>query len=129
MKSYGMGCPGAGGFTPTLSGTPPCGAVAGAPITLTLAQANGGAAAMLLVGPSTGATAVGGGCFLNLSSVLGAPIPLALGGAGPGTGSVVIATTLPASLKGVSFALQAFVADASSATGYATTNALAIPSP
>ncbi len=124
MKPAGLGCAGAGGFTPTLVGSPTCGAVAGSSVTLTLAKANGGALAAFLVGPGAGSTPVGGGCFLNLSAVIGAPIPLAVGGVGPGNGSLVLTTTLPASLSGVPFAIQAFVADATSPTGYTSTNAL-----
>ncbi len=121
--AYGAGCPGTGGVVPTLGcvGSP---AVGGA-LSLDVAGGLGGASAWLFVGADPAAAPLGEGCLLVVEPLL-APIgPFPLGGAGPGSGSVVLPTAVPVGTPlGTRASLQAFVLDPGGALGFSNSNGL-----
>lgn len=109
--SYGQGCPGSGGFVPTLtSGGVP---TSGQQVILQVANGLGGAQAVLLLGLGQAATPIAGGCLLNVTPVLPAQIFFPLGGSGPGNGAVTLFAVLPTGIAGFTFTLQVFVAEPS----------------
>jgi len=122
IVSYGVGCPGTGGFVPVLDFkgcTVPGGTITGA-----ISKGLGGATAMILVGLGQGQIPVGAGCSLLAVPLLPVSIGVPLGGGGGlGTGSVSLPAQLPATLPvGASFTVQAYVLDGGVALGAAFTN-------
>lgn len=123
VNDYGAGCPGLGGFTPTLdfSGV----LAAGEQVSLTIAGGLGGAPALTMIGVAGAATSIGGGCTLLVAPT--APVaPLLLGGAGPGGGTAVLSAILPASALLAPLHVQTFVADTASPTGFSATGGLRV---
>lgn len=127
ITSYGAGCAGAGGFVPVLAMSG-C-AASGGTLSFSLQQGAGGGAALLLLGLGPAAAPIGGGCFLNVSPVLGAGITLPLAGALPGTGRLEFATVLPGGITSGTLTLQAVVQDATTPLGFTTTNGVQLVFP
>lgn len=121
--TYGAGCAGSGGFTPSLSitGCP----APGQPISINVTQGLGGSQALILVGVATSAAPLGGGCTLLVQ-----PTPLTisfpLGGASPGTGSASLPAVIPVGLPSITVYLQAFVVDPAKATGFTASNGVSM---
>lgn len=109
--SYGSGCPGDGGFVPTLA-TLGC-FQAGASGTLNIGSGPGNTVAMLLFGGITAQIPIAAGCDLLLGQLFPAQVILNLAGSGPGTGTATLVAPIPAGSAGRSFTMQAFVADLS----------------
>ena len=120
--SYGQGCVGSGGFTPTLalSGVP----AAGSSVSLSIANALGGSTAVLLLGTGQASVPIGAGCFLNVAPVLPAQLVVPLAGVGPGNGSATLFGPLPPGSSGITFTMQAFVAEPGLPKPYANTKGL-----
>ena len=122
--SFGAGCPGSGGITPTLtlSGCPePTNAVS-----LDIAQGLGGSTAIVLIGSTTASVPVGFGCTLNVGSLLPVVPSVPLGGAGFGNGSTSLPFIVPPSAFGATAHVQAFVLDAGVPLGASATAGLTI---
>lgn len=125
MTSYGLGCPGSGGFTPalTLAG---CG-ITGGSLVLGLSGGLGGSSAFLFVGNQQASLPIGPTCTLNVSPPIGPLGPFLLGGSGAGGGSMVVPVTIPSTVSSAVVAtLQGFVADPGVPRGYANTNGLEV---
>jgi hypothetical protein len=121
--AYGTGCPGSGGFTPTLS-LDGC-FRAGGTATLDIQAGLGGATALILFGASPVSLAMPGPCTL-LVAPLPSVLSLTLGGSGAGQGSLSVPSALPADLGRVTFYMQAFTQDNGVFQGYANSNGLEI---
>lgn len=119
---YGDGCSGSGGFIPVLgmSGCP----VVGEQVQLQITNALGGSQAILLFGLGQAQIPVGSGCDLLVGVLFPATLSLPLQGSGPGTGTLVLATTVPPAVAGVTLDMQAFVLDPANAIGASATNGL-----
>lgn len=120
------GCPGTFGITPTL-GVSGC-MQSGGSTTLAINLGLGGAPAFLFFGAAQANLSMGGGCFLKVTPLLPVIVgPLALGGVGPGTGTVSLPATLPAGIiAGTKLTLQAFITDNGSPKGFSNTNGVEI---
>ena len=120
--TYGQGCVGSGGFIPTLtlSGVP----AAGSSVSLIIGAGLGGSTAVILLGTGQAAAPIGGGCFLNVAPVLPAMLIVPLAGVGPGAGTATLFGPLPPGSTGVTFTMQAFVAEPSLPTSYSNTKGL-----
>lgn len=120
IEAYGQGCPGAGGFIPSLAldGCP----TPGGSVSLDIHQGAGGSLALVLVGLAPASVVLASGCPLLVGSLLPVMPALPLGGSGAGQGSVHVNAPLPASTPAVELSLQAFVLDSSVPAGYAATN-------
>ena len=126
VAPYGEGCPGSGGFVPSLamSGcTRPQSLVSGG-----IAGGLGGSVAVLMIGAFPSSSPLGAGCSLLIAPVVVA-LPLPLGGAGPGQGTFAFAAVLPANLASASFTMQAYVVDPGAALGAAFTNGIKVTVP
>lgn len=125
---HGQGCPGFGGFQPTLSmsGFP----AAGEPVTFRIDDGIGGQQALLFYGVGGPAQlSLGGGCFLNVNPApaLFGPIAVPLLGAGAGGGAIDLPVTLPATLPaGLGITLQAICTDPTTVLGASATQGLTI---
>lgn len=119
---YGTGCPGSGGFVPTLdvAGVPD----AGGWMDLRLDQALGGSIALIIIGIDRASLPIGYGCHQFVAPLLPATAgPVALTGSGPGAGKYKNRVKLPKNTKdfpGVT--LQAIVYDPAVPAGAAYTN-------
>jgi hypothetical protein len=122
--AYGLGLKGKGNIVPKLTGGG-C-PEPGAPITLTLSDAVGGAGAALFVGLSKAAVPFKGGTF-HIGSLL-LTSNLAVGGAPgvAGAGSLSLPTALPPlpALSGASIFLQGAFSDAAAVQGVSLTQGL-----
>ncbi len=118
ITSYGSGCAGAGGFVPRLvvEGCPTGGGL----LRVYVEGGLGGSVATLFVGLTTAQTPIGPNCDLLVApAVLNVPLPL--GGAAPGEGSIEFFANLPPATPPSMLTLQAFVLDAAAASGLAAT--------
>ncbi len=124
VVAYGNGCPGAGGFTPVVSftGFP----ASGNPIVLGIDLALGGSTAVVLFGAQQTTVPIGAGCSLHVAPVLPLQLTIPLGGSGPGNGSAILPAVVPPGAAGAVLTMQAFVADASSPTGFSTSSGLEV---
>ena len=122
VVTYGNGCAGAGGFTPSLTalGTP----TEGGMLALQVDQGLGGSTALLVFGLGQASVPVGGGCTLNVAPLLAPQMFLPLGGIGPGNGSTVLAGALPVGTSGVTVTMQVFVHDPSTSTQFSSSAGL-----
>jgi len=123
IETYGTGCSGTGGFVPqfAMGGCPST----GYDVTLDISQGLGGSQAFLFIGLGPASLAMGGGCTLNVSPLVGAPIgPFPLFGAGPGNGAISVPITVPNSVPAFVFpvTLQVFVADPTAPSGVGFSN-------
>ncbi|MFG0319568.1 MAG: VCBS repeat-containing protein [Planctomycetota bacterium JB042] len=122
---YGAGCPGSGGYVPTLA-LGPCPAP-GLPTTLSVGLGLGGSTALVFVGAQTASVPLAGGCTFLLGSFLPAPAAVPLTPGGPGGGGAEVVATLPAGLAApFALHLQAFVLDPAAPLGAAGTNGLSL---
>lgn len=123
---YGQGCPGSGGFVPRIRmlGCP----IVGNHVTLAVDRGLGNTAAVLFFGATTASFPLGGGCTFLVFPVL-PPFHVALGGMGPGEGTLTLGGILPASATGVSFTAQTLVLDAASPLGWTASNGVQVSIP
>lgn len=121
--TLGEGCVGSGGFVPRLGfqGCPTPGGNVG----LRLDRALGGASALLFAGLAPATLPVSANCVLLTAPVL-PPLAFPLPGVGAGAGEITIPLTLPGTIGGVSFVLQAFVVDPGAALGAAATQGVIV---
>ncbi len=122
VLAYGCGCPGSGGFTPSLSAY---GCLArGAGVSVEITGGLGGAFAFLFFGTQTAALPAGGACFVNVSPAMG---PILLGKlyhTAPGAGHLTVETIVPWSACAGTIMIQAFIQDTVGAPGFSNTNGL-----
>lgn len=127
VQSVGEGCPGSGGFVPTLS-TDSCPAPGG-PLSIHIAKAIGKGVAWLGASSAAGEALQPNGCVVRLGP---APIlvPVPLGGNGPGGGSATVYGHLPVGgPSGLALRVQAFVPDPGAPGGFCASAALAVHLP
>lgn len=123
---YGTGCPGLGGFVPTLS---MYGCVnAGSTVFLFVDKGLGGASGLVLLGLERAAIPLiaSGGCSLNVKTLLPVSLPIVLGGSGPGKGNYTLFHSIPADVGvlGGTLRLQCFVFDSSAPADFSNTAGL-----
>ncbi len=124
---FGAGCPGSGGFTPSLSVS---GCLApGGSATLDLSQGLGQANAFMFLGIQQVSLPMGGGCDLLVSPpFLLFVVPLA--GSGPGAGTFSLAAAIPLNVATPATAyLQAFVHDPGGGPGFSNSNGVKVTIP
>ncbi|MFG0319189.1 MAG: FG-GAP repeat domain-containing protein, partial [Planctomycetota bacterium JB042] len=120
VTAYGVGCPGSGGFVPSidLQGCPAPGAL----VTLEVSGGFGGSSALVLFGLNQASIPRDNGCFLLVSPILPLMFTLPLSPGGPGAGAVALTGMVPASFPGGSnLTAQAFVGDPGPPQGFSTT--------
>lgn len=123
--TYGTGCPGTGFHVPLLVADP-CPAIGGA-FNLVLSDGLGGATAVLFAGVAQGATPINPSCSLLVSPVLPPLVALPLGGAGGGSGNVIIPVLVPPSMPaGLTTTLQFLIADPAGVGGLSASNGLSL---
>lgn len=128
FQSYGVGCPGSGGFVPELqiSGC----ASAGDQEVFSIKNGLGGSVWFLMIGIGQGAAPIGGGCLLNIAAPFPGIIgPFPLPGAGPGNGEITFQLTVSPSLVssiGFSATHQMFIADPGNPLGFVATNGVEV---
>lgn len=124
---YGTGCPGTAFFTPSLdlSGC----AEPNSNVTLEIKKGLGGSIANLFFGVAPAQIPLGAGCSLLVFPIIGAQIPLPLGGLGAGTGTLNLPAFIPGTLSGVSFTMQVFVLDAGAPLGASVSNGVQVVIP
>lgn len=119
--AYGAGCPGSGGFQPTLD-------LSGCPIPMTkmafrIEHGLGGSYAFAFAGTGTTQKPMGGGCDLLVSGLVGGVVgPLPLTGVGPGNGTSFLGFEVPGGLVSTTLYFQAFIADPGVPMGFSATN-------
>lgn len=120
-RHRGAGCPGAGGVAPSLSliGCP----AGGETVVLDLAADPPSGIAVLLYGLAAENASIGDGCALLVSQLLTTGFVLPLDAQGDFLWPVSLPPAPPAA---ASIEMQAFVADAGSPLGFATTNAVSV---
>lgn len=121
ISTYGAGCPGAGGLTPSLlmAGVPQL----GQQVVLSLANALGGTTSVTLISAAQASVPIGGACTLLVQPPsLALVIPL--GGSGPGAGSYFLPGIIPLSSPIGPVFFQAFVADPTTPVGLSASNGL-----
>ncbi len=121
FASYGNGCEGSGGITPTLAGGG-CPS-SGEAISLAVAGALGGASGFLFFGAGTGSQSVHG-CALQVVPLLPLNLPLVLSGAGAGNGAAVLTGPVPPATPVLDLYLQVLLADAGAPGGVSGTQPL-----
>lgn len=121
---YGAGCPGSGGYTPALWGEG-C-ATAGGQVSFAITNGLGASPGALLFGTGTGVLPLKPGCDLQNLPLLGATLPLVLGGGGAGAGTFSWQATLPPAIPPLSLQLQAVLLDPGAPGGLTVTNPLAM---
>lgn len=121
---YGSGCPGSGGFTPTLTltGLPN----EGNQVVLTIDKGLGGAMSLLLFGTQPAAIPIAPGCTLNVTPLLPLQLFVPLGGAGPGTGIAILPAVIPAGSAGAVLTMQVFVAEPTQSVPFSNSKGLEI---
>ncbi|MBL8768352.1 MAG: hypothetical protein JNL94_13340 [Planctomycetes bacterium] len=122
--SYGQGCAGTGGFTPSLTFTG-C-AAPGEAVSIDIAGGLGGAPSVLFFGIGQAAIPMGAGCTLNVFPLLAPTISFPLFGSGAGDGTMTLPGIMPAGTSGLSFTMQLFVADGTSPIGASSTNGVKV---
>lgn len=127
ITTFGAGCAGSGGFTPSLalSGCP----VSGGTVELSVNQTLGGASALLFLGTSQVAVPFCCGCTFLVGGLLPIVATLPLPGVGPGNGGLSFQATLPPSLPSISITMQAVVLDPGALGGGAATNGVQMNTP
>lgn len=126
VYDYDTGCAGTGGFTPDLDVTSALPPSAGNAFDLSVSGGLGGSTALLFIGFGKAKLPLGGGCFLNLATIIPSPVTLPLGGAGAGDGSILLPATMPAGTTGLIFGLQTFVIDAGVPMGFSASPGLQV---
>jgi len=120
-STYGVGCVGSGGWSPSLAilGCPTPGAV----VTLQIGHGLGAALSTVAIGLGRG-TAPLGACSLDILPLLGSMPPFTLNGIGAGQGSYDLPFPLPAGLPPMTLTGQAFSLDGGAASGFSVSNAI-----
>lgn len=119
--TYGIGCPGAGGFVPHLAAAG-C-ASPGAVLQISVTGAPPAGMALLFAGTAAGALPIGFGCLLHVAPPFAA-LAVPLFGNAAGLGSVTLTTALPALTAPISVTLQAFASDPLVPAHFASSNGL-----
>lgn len=123
FMTYGTGCFGSGGFTPTLSGSG-C-AMGGFDVTVTIGNALGGSTAFLFFGLGQGALPIIPTCSLSIAPIVPAIIiQVPIFGAGAGNGGIALTATLPPESIPFDIYIQAMIGDAGGNGGISASNAL-----
>lgn len=122
--SFGVSCPGSGGFAPSLSLTG-C-SRPGESVTLALDDALGGATALLVFGAEPGLATLPGGCPLYATPLLPIFLPVPLSGIGPGNGGFSVPLLVPAQASAGAIVLQGLIADPQAPGGVSATGGLSI---
>lgn len=122
--SYGVGCAGTGGIVPELawSGCP----AAGSFIELSIQRGLGGSFAVLVFGIQQANVPLGAGCSLLVSPLLPATITIPLTPGGPGQGGASAGVIMPVLPTGITFTMQALIADPATGIGGSVTNGIEI---
>lgn len=124
FQVYGAGCAGSGGFTPGLFGegcpTP------GGDISLVVVNGLGGGPGLLLFGTGFDTLPFKPGCDIQILPLLPVQVPLLLGGAGAGAGTMQIEAQLSSGLPSMLITMQALLKDAGGPGGFTVTNPLAM---
>lgn len=131
ITSYGVGCPGTGGFTPKFAVS---GCVAtGFDAVIDITGGLGGSLAFVFIGIGQAALPLGGGCLLNVNPVpvlIGPLGPLPLTPGGPGGGNLTLPVLVPSIVPSIvgAFNTQVFVSDptAPNGLGFSVTNGVEI---
>ncbi len=123
IANFGTGCPGTGGFTPSLSLTG-C-ACPGGSMSLSVTKGLGGSNALLFIGANETALPIQGGCTLFTFPIL-STIVAPLSGIGAGAGQVLAVGKLPMGTPLVPFAMQAICLDPQMPRGYSASNGVSI---
>ena len=121
IASTGAGCPGEGGFVPTLTGSG-C-ATGGSTVTLEVANGRGGAMALFLAGTTT-ASIDASGCTLLTTAVVFHPFVLT--GAGAGNGAATLTSSFRAVTPNLSARAQVAIQDPASPPGFTLTNGVVV---
>lgn len=125
-ESYGAGCPGTGGVTPTLR---VLGCPSGAEFTLRIDRGLGPSFGVLLYGATAAATPIAGACTLHVAPLLPVTSAFQLAGFGPGIGSFAVTLSLPPSVPSGSLTMQAAIFDPFGAPGYTVSNGVEVTLP
>ena len=123
MTSFGAGCAGQGGVTPTLVGQG-C-AVSYGTLSLELKQATGGESALLILSPAIDPLPLPGGCTSYLKPAVGIPLPV-LGLPFPGAGGLYLEGELPPVAAPFTVHAQMLVSDPVAPAGFVATNGVTI---
>lgn len=123
IASVGAGCPGSGGFIPSLAVTG-C-ACPGGSMALSLTKAYGGSPTLLFLGVSPSSIAIPGGCTL-LTFPIVTTIVVTLSGNGAGLGQLLAIGKVPMGSPLIQFRMQAISLDPLVARGYSTSNGVSI---
>lgn len=121
---YGHGCPGTGFIRPELFAEG-CTSF-GSAVTLTVADAIGGATGLLVFGASPAGIPIFGGCTLNVTPLFPAMLPLTLGGVGPGAGTASFTGNIPMGGPQGVICMQAFFSDPGAPTGFSNTEGISL---
>lgn len=117
---HGTGCPGSGGFVPSLTMSADAIAVGGAFVTLEVQNAVGPSTGLVLLGPQA-SVPTGNGCSLLVSPIM-VSFSIPILGNGPGTGQVLVAAPIPPTTTVFQIGLQVLVGDPGAPQGYCATN-------
>jgi len=127
VTSSGTGCAGTGGLVPTLS-LAGCATPLGT-MTVRVDDVAGGALIALFVSPAPGATS-SSPCLALAEPILGTILlEASAGSVFGGGGKVSLTDKLPVNTQGLSFAMQALVADAGATGGVVSTNVISVALP
>jgi hypothetical protein len=122
--SYGVGCAGSGGIVPELvwNGCPSAGSF----VELSIRRGLGGSFAVLVFGAQQANQPLGAGCSLLVSPLLPATITVPLSAGGPGQGMAAAGVVMPVLPPGITFTMQALIADPATGIGGSVTNGIEI---
>lgn len=120
VTQYGKGCGGTSGLVPSVDamGCPEVGQV----ITITIDDGLANGSALLFFGLGQSQLSMGGGCDLLVAPLTPLILNVPLGA----TGSANFGGPIPAGASGVSFTLQAMIADPNGTLGFSNSNGLKI---
>ncbi len=120
VQKYGPGCIDNNGVRPNMELTG-CSSVGGS-VQLELTNGQPNALTQLVFGVGKAKASIGAGCYLNLSGVLPVSIFLPL----DASGQLIVPAVVPSLVVPVTFTMQSFFADPSSALGFLGTNGLKV---
>lgn len=122
--TYGVGCAGSGGIVPELawSGCPSSGSF----VELSIRNGLGGSFAVLVFGALQANQPLGAGCSLLVAPLLPANVTIPLTPGGPGQGNASAGLVMPTLPPGITFTMQALIADPATGIGGSVTNGIEI---
>ncbi len=120
LGAYGSGCPGTGGFVPSLT-VGGC-AAAGGGIDVSIDNGMGGTIALVVIGTQPGSAPIGVGCTFLMTLPVATAVAVPLPGTGPGAGTLSASVPLKIPLPSVTIYMQAFVIDPGAISGFAGSN-------